>query len=177
MADDHNLNKRSLNKKSSNKNNVYKKNAFTSLYSHSDSPILCDMLSMCFDGFFANSSLCGRVSNTLDRHVFKKVSSLYRRLAERLLSGVGRLPEDTGTMNPEPGYIATAYLSALNAAEKYLPNRVMSVNGQVIKRMSKLVQKLKDRRFASMIVDYLVCIQMVLENIKHQRMSAKLLEK
>ncbi|ETX11403.1 hypothetical protein MUS1_10980 [Marinomonas ushuaiensis DSM 15871] len=162
------------NKKGSNQNGLHKKSTAISRYFHSDLPILCDMLSMCFDGFFANSSLCGRVSNTLDRHVFKKVSSLYRRLAERLLYGVGRLPEDTGTMNPEPGYIATAYLSALNAADKYLPNRVMSVNGQVVKRISRLVQKLKNRLFANMIVDYLACIQMVLDNVKHQRISAKL---
>jgi len=162
------------NKKGSNENSLHKKCNTTSQHSHSDLPILCDMLSMCFDGFFANSSLCGRVSNTLDRHVFKKVSSLYRRLAERLLYGVGRLPEDTGTMNPEPGYIATAYLSALNASEKYLSNRVMSVNGQVVKRIGRLVQQLKNRLFANMIVDYLACIQMVLDNVKHQRMSAKL---
>jgi len=162
------------NKKGSNENGLHKKCNTTSQHSHSDLPILCDMLSMCFDGFFANSSLCGRVSNTLDRHVFKKVSSLYRRLAERLLYGVGRLPEDTGTMNPEPGYIATAYLSALNASEKYLSNRVMSVNGQVVKRIGRLVQQLKNRLFANMIVDYLACIQMVLDNVKQQRMSAKL---
>lgn len=151
-----------------------KNNAVVSQYSHSDSPILCDMFSMCFDGFFANSSLCGRVSNTLDRHVFKKVSSLYGCLAERLLFGVGRLPEDTGTMNPEPGYIATAYLSALNASEKYRFNRVMSVNGQVVKRISRLVQKLQNRLLANMIVDYLAYIRMVLDNVKHQRISAKL---
>lgn len=146
------------------------------LYPNRDSRILCDMLSMCFDGFFANSALCGRVGNTLDKHVFKKVSSLYRRLAERLLHSVGTLPEDTGTMNPEPGYIATAYLSALNAADKYASSRVMSVNWQVIKRIGKLVRELDNKLFASMIVDYLACIQMVLDNAQKRRKAAKLVK-
>ncbi|WP_421850208.1 hypothetical protein [Marinomonas sp.] len=146
------------------------------LYPNRDSRILCDMLSMCFDGFFANSALCGRVGNTLDKHVFKKVSSLYRRLAERLLHSVGVLPEDTGTMNPEPGYIATAYLSALNAADRYAPSRVMSVNWQVIKRIGKLVRKLDDKLFANMIVDYLACIQIVLDNAQQRRKVAKLVK-
>lgn len=145
-------------------------------YPNRDSSILCDMLSMCFDGFFANSALCGRVGNTLDKHVFKKVSSLYRRLAERLLHNVGRLPEDTGTMNPEPGYIATAYLSALNAADRYAPSRVMSVNWQVLKRIGKLVRQLDDKLFANMIVDYLACIQMVLDKAQQRRKAAKLID-
>lgn len=144
-------------------------------YPTADSRILCDIFSMCFDGFFANSALCGRVGNTLDKHVFKKVSSLYRRLAERLLLNVGPLPEDTGTMNPEPGYVATAYLSALNAPDRYAPGRIMLVNWQVIKRIGKLVKKLENRVFASMIVDYLACIQMVLDNTQHRRKTAKLL--
>ncbi|SHE37201.1 hypothetical protein SAMN02745753_00155 [Marinomonas polaris DSM 16579] len=146
------------------------------LYPNRDSRILCDMLSMCFDGFFANSALCGRVGNTLDKHVFKKVSSLYRRLAERLLHSVGTLPEDTGTMNPEPGYIATAYLSALNAADKHASSRVMSVNWQVIKRIGKLVRELDNKLFASMIIDYLACIQMVLDNAQKRRKAAKLVK-
>ena len=144
-------------------------------YPNADTRILCDMLSMCFDGFFANSALCGRVGNTLDRHVFKKVSSLYRRLAERLLHSVGTLPEDTGTMNPEPGYVATAYLSALNAADRHAPSRVMSVNWQVIKRIGKLVRKLDDKLFANMVVDYLACIQVVLDNAQRRRKAAKLM--
>ncbi|RBP85637.1 hypothetical protein EBI01_02565 [Marinomonas rhizomae] len=139
-----------------------------------DSRILCDMLSMCFDGFFANSALCGRVGNTVDKHVFKKISSLYRRLAERLLQSVGRLPEDTGTMSPEPRYIATAYLSALNTADKHSLSRVMSVNWQVIKCISKLVGELENKLFVSMIVDYLACIQVVLDNVKKRRKAAKL---
>lgn len=145
-------------------------------YPNSDSRILCDMLSMCFDGFSANSTLYGRVSNTLDKHIFKKVSSLYRRLAERLLYGVGVLPEDTGTMNPEPGYIAIAYLSALNAPEKYASNRVMSVNWQVIKRIGKLVRQLNDKLFANTIIDYLACIQVLLDNVHHRRKAAKLIK-
>lgn len=148
----------------------------TMSYPNSDSRILCDMLSMCFDGFSANSTLYGRVSNTLDKHIFKKVSSLYRRLAERLLYGVGALPEDTGTMNPEPGYIAIAYLSALNAPEKYASSRVMSVNWQVIKRVGKLVRLLDDKLFANTIIDYLVCIQVLLDNVRHRRKAAKLME-
>jgi hypothetical protein len=147
---------------------------FSAPYSNADSRVLCDIFSMCFDGFFANSTLCGRVGNTLDKQVFKKVSSLYRRLAERLLLKVGALPEDTGTMNPEPGYVATAYLSALNAPDKHAPNRVMLVNWQVIKRVGKLVRKLENKMFASMIVDYLVYIQMVLDNTQHKRKAAKL---
>ena len=146
------------------------------LYPNRDSRVLCDMLSMCFDGFFANSTLCGRVGNTLDKHVFKKVSSLYRRLAERLLHSVGTLPEDTGTMNPEPGYIATAYLSALNAADKYAPSRVMSVNWQVLKRIGKLVRELDNKLFANIIVDYLACIQIVLDKAQQRRKAAKLIE-
>ncbi|MDE8602614.1 hypothetical protein M3I01_006695 [Marinomonas sp. RSW2] len=144
-------------------------------YPSSDSRILCDMLSMCFDGFSANCTLYARVSNTLDKHIFKKVSSLYRRLAERLLYGIGVLPEDTGTMNPEPGYIAVAYLSALNAPEKYTSNRIMSVNWQVIKRIGKLVRLLDDKLFANMIVDYLACIQVLLDNAHYRRKAAKLI--
>ncbi|MGO2232626.1 hypothetical protein B6N13_09010 [Marinomonas sp. UCMA 3892] len=144
------------------------------LYPNRDSRILCDMLSMCFDGFFANSALCGRVGNTLDKHVFKKVSSLYRRLAERLLQSVGTLPKDTGTMNPEPGYIATAYLSALKAADKHALSRVMTVNWQVIKRIGKLVRELDNKLFANIIVDYLACIQMVLDNAQKRRKAANL---
>jgi len=146
------------------------------LYPSSDSRILCDMISMCFDGFSANDTLYGRVSNTLDKHIFKKVSYLYRRLAERLLYGVGGLPEDTGTMNPEPGYIAVAYLSALNAPVKHVASRVMSVNWQVIKRIGKLVRKLDDKLLAKMIIDYLVCIQVLLENVQRRRKMAKLAE-
>ncbi|GGN31108.1 MULTISPECIES: hypothetical protein [Marinomonas] len=144
-------------------------------YQNADIRILCDIFSMCFDGFFANSALCGRVGNTLDKHVFKKVSSLYRRLAERLLLNVGALPEDTGTMNPEPGYVATAYLSALNAPDRYAPSRIMLVNWQVIKRIGKLVRKLENKIFANTIVDYLAYIQIVLDNTEHRRKTAKLL--
>ncbi|UTW00769.1 hypothetical protein KDW99_06495 [Marinomonas rhizomae] len=143
-------------------------------YPDRDSCVLCDMLSMCFDGFVANSALYGRVGNTMDKHVFKKVSSLYRRLAERLLHGMGRLPEDTGTMNPEPGYIATAYLSALNAADKHVASRVMSVNWQVVKRIGKLVKKLDNLLLVNMVVDYLACIQMVLDNAHKRRKAAEL---
>lgn len=142
--------------------------------SNRDSRIVCDMLSMTFDGFFANSVLCGRVGNTLDKHVFKKIASLYRRLAERLLQTVGKLPEDTGTTTLEPGYIATGYLSALNAEDKQAINRVMSINWQVIKRIGKLVRELDDKIFANMIVDYLACIQVVLDNTHKRRMAAKL---
>ena len=145
-------------------------------YPNSDSRILCDMFSMCFDGFTANSTLYGRVNNTLDKHVFKKVSSLYQRLAERLLYRVGVLPEDTGTMNPEPGYVAMAYLSALNAPNRHVPSRVMSVNWQVIKRIGKLVRQLDDKLFDNMIIDCLVCIQVLLDNAQRRRKAANLMK-
>ncbi|NVK75080.1 hypothetical protein C0J08_06365 [Marinomonas sp. CT5] len=144
-------------------------------YPNSDTRILCDMISMCFDGFFANSVLSGRVANTLDKHVFKKLSSLYRRLSERLLLSVGSIPEDTGTMNPEPGYIATAYLAALKSPDKYAPSRIMSVNWQVVKRMSRSVRLLENEKYINMIVDYLACIQVVLDGVKQKRLTAKLL--
>ncbi|ETI62592.1 hypothetical protein [Marinomonas profundimaris] len=149
----------------------------TAFSPNTDFSILCDMLSMCFDGFFANSAVYARVGNTLEKQLFKKVSSLYRRLAERLLSQVGELLRDTGTMNPEPGYIAAAYLSALNAPDKYAIRRVMSVNWQVLRRIGKWVKKLDDNVSAKMIIDYLASIQMVLDNVQRQRALAKLIDK
>ncbi|NLQ16911.1 hypothetical protein HGG82_04655 [Marinomonas sp. M1K-6] len=143
-------------------------------HQNTDSRILCDLLSMCFDGFFANAALCRRVGNTLDQHVFKKVSSLYCRLAEQLLLNVGALPEDTGTMNPEPGYVAKAYLSALNAPEKHLPNRVMLVNCQVVKRLGKMACRLRDRRLAYTLIDDITCLQVLLDKVRHKRAAAKL---
>ncbi|MBD5771425.1 hypothetical protein [Marinomonas colpomeniae] len=143
-------------------------------YQHPDSHIVCDMLSMCFDGSFANSTSRKRVRNTLDQQVFQTVSLLYRGLAERLLTSLGKLPQDTGTMNPEPGYIAIAYLSALNASDKYFSNRVMMVNWQVIKRIGRLVHKLDDRLFANMIIDYLARIQVVLDSTQNRRKAARL---
>jgi hypothetical protein len=140
----------------------------------SDSHILWDMLSMCFDGCFANASSYERVSNTLDQHVFKTVSTLYSQLAERLLKGLGKLPKDTGSMNQDSGHVSIAYLSALNGSDKTLSNRMMSVNWQVIKRIGKLVRKLKNRLFANRIIDYLARIQVVLDNTENRRKAAKL---
>ncbi len=144
-------------------------------YFSSDSRIVCDMLSMCFDGCVANEASRSRVTNTLEKQVFHRLSSLYRGLAERLFNQLGaQLPQDSGTMNPEPGYIATAYLAAMNASDKKFTHRVMIVNWQVIKRVGMLVRKLQDRRFAKKIVDDLACIQMVLDTTQQRRKSAKL---
>lgn len=151
------------------------KEAKTELAQRPDTHLLWDMLSMCLDGYSANAKSHDRVSNTLDRHVFKTVSVLYQQLVERLLKGVDQLPEDTGTMNPEPGYISIAYLSALNASDKFLSARVMSVNCQVIKRVGRLVKKLNNRVFANGIIDYLARIQVVLDNTESRRKAAKLI--
>jgi len=143
----------------------------------SDSRILCDMLSMCFDGCSANDASRKRVDNTLDQQVFYTLSAMYRNLAERLFNKLGKqLPQDSGTMNPEPGYIATAYLAAVNASDKYVSNRVMVVNWQVIKRISLLVKKLQDRRLANRIVDDLAGIKIVLDNTQSKRKSAQLIK-
>ena len=50
----------------------------------------------------------------------------------------------------------------------------MTVNWQVIKRIGKLVRELDNKLFANIIVDYLACIQMVLDNAQKRRKAANL---
>lgn len=142
----------------------------------SDSHLVWDMLSISFDGSYANSRVQCRAKNTLEQHAFKEVSNQYRYLSESLLVNIGQLPNDGGSMNPEAGYIGKAYLCAMKSSDKNAPNRVMSVNRQALKRIKRLVALLKDRLFANRINEYLAWIQMTLDRVSFRRQQAGLVK-
>lgn len=139
-----------------------------------DSKLLYDIFSISYDGSVANSNLYRRATNTSDQHVFRRVSTQYRNLSDCLLNDLEALPKDTGTMNLEAGYIAKAYLMALNTSDKNAPNRVMSVNRQALKRIKKMLERMKDRLCARRISENLAWIQLSLDQVQQQRNYALL---
>jgi hypothetical protein len=146
--------------------------------SNKDTGLIYDMISMCFDGFFANVTLSEQVDNTLDKHGFKKLSNLFRRLADRLLSFVGNVLEDSKLMTQDAGRITSEYLAALSAnTGQDLVNRVMLVNEQGLKRIEALLRQLGDKVFANIIADYLVFLRRGLDNVKQWRSNAKVIQR
>ncbi|MBJ7554423.1 hypothetical protein [Marinomonas spartinae] len=140
----------------------------------SDACLVWDIFSISYDGGYANAKVQGRVANTVEQHVFQMVANQYLALSEKLLVCLGELPKDSGSMNPEAGYIGKAYLHAIKASDKNLPNRIMSINRQALKRIKRLVTKLKDRLFALRISEFLASIQMTLDQVSHRRQQAGL---
>ncbi|PYF83445.1 hypothetical protein DFP75_102541 [Marinomonas alcarazii] len=144
--------------------------------SDKDTGLIYDMISMCFDGFFANATLSERVDNTIDKHGFKKLSYLFRRLADRLLSFVGNVLEDSKMMTQEAGHISREYLTALGAATgQSLLSLVMVINERSLKRIEVLLRQLGDKVFANVIADYLVYLRRGLDTVKQWRSNAKVI--
>ncbi|MEL0636918.1 MULTISPECIES: hypothetical protein [Marinomonas] len=148
------------------------KKANAQTYCDSDTLLICDILSISFDGSVANTHLYQRAMNTTEKHVFLQISAQYKSLSDSLLQGMAPLLKDSGTMNLEAGYIAKAYLTALKSSDKNAPNRVMSVNRQALKRIKKMVNSMKNRLFANWISKHLAWIQITLDYVQHRRAQA-----
>ncbi|MBJ7537378.1 hypothetical protein [Marinomonas transparens] len=126
-----------------------------------DLKILCDMLSISLDAYSANVALYRRITTCLEQYAFQRISFLYWSLSEQLLFCLEALPQDTGTMNPEAGYIGKAYLAATKAPIEKAPKRMVVVNKQALKRLKKLGAKLDDRQYAMAVNQCLMKIQMM----------------
>ena len=153
---------------------IINRDLVTRSLSDKDTGLIYDMISMCFDGFFANATLSERVDNTVDKHGFRKLSYLFRRLADRLLSFVGNVLQDSKTMTQDAGFISSEYLTALSTATgQNLVNLVMIVNERGLKRIEVLLRQLGNKVVANIIADYLVYLRRGLDTVQQWRSNAK----